>query len=292
MVAAISKVSPISRSSAINSSPAGSREQTPDRTLLNSDAFDPLNGLNIEQWNLSFADQLKIQMARIQFGLSYQVMNALHTLQGQDVSAQNLFSSSSYDFLKTIAGQIKVSIPTASSPASSPPSPPNTAGSATDGGTTTAQTAQDGLTKLRDYFSPENTAQRILEIAIGFFPLRESAPKETDTEATRQAFSEFIGGAIDQGFRQARQHLWDLPGDIQNGLDQTHSLIMDGLSRFVQGDIAPESTDVGAILAKIGRFHQEATQVFRQIRMIFSPSDYNAQGGLDAISVATFTKTG
>jgi hypothetical protein len=286
MVDPLTKISPVSSVSGVSDLPPSSSTQTTERFILNSDAFDPLNGVNIDQWNLSFADKLEIQFARIQFGLSYQVMNAMSTLQGREASSLNLFTSANTELLKTIVSQF----PTTSGTVPSFPS--NATGNTSDATLTTTQIAQEALTAIKDFFSPENTAKRILEVATSFYRFQETAEVQADTEATRQAFADTIGGAIDEGFRQARRHLWQLPNDIQNGVDLTQSRVTDGLTRFVQGGIPSEKTDSGSTMTKIAAFHQEATQIFSQIRKVFAPSDYNAQGGIQPISMATFNKVG
>lgn len=285
-ISKISPVSPVSPVTGVTDPVPASSIQGRERSVPNSDAFDPLNGANIDKWNLSFADKLKIQFARIQFGLSYQVMNAMNTLQETQSSPQNLFSSANYEFLQNIISQFQSSSQTL------PPGSSDTTGETADVPATATQNAEDALKHLKEYFSPENTAKRILDVATSFFGLRASAATEGDTEASRQTFSDFIGGAIDEGFRQARKHLWQLPLDIQNGVDQTHELITDGLTRFVQGVTGSDQADSSSNMSKIATFHQEAVQIFSQVRSIFVPGDYDSLGKVQAISMATFNKTG
>jgi hypothetical protein len=86
--------------------------------------------------------------------------------------------------------------------------------------------------------SPEATAGRIVSLSTGFFSLyRESNPQKDEATALKD-FAELIGGAIDQGFAEARKILDGmgvLQGDIAGNIDRTYELVQSGLKAFVDG---------------------------------------------------------
>ncbi|MBN2309848.1 MAG: DUF5610 domain-containing protein [Candidatus Hydrogenedentes bacterium] len=87
--------------------------------------------------------------------------------------------------------------------------------------------------------SPEATAGRIADFALNFFDAwrqgDESRMALSDEEA-REQFVNFIGGAIDQGFQEARgilDSLSALSTDINDGIDSTYEIIQQRLLDFV-----------------------------------------------------------
>lgn len=84
-------------------------------------------------------------------------------------------------------------------------------------------------------FSPEATAGRIVDFATAFFAnYQENHPDMADDEAL-DGFMDVIGGAIQQGFDEARDildGLQVLEGDVADGIDQTFQLIQQGLADF------------------------------------------------------------
>ncbi|ACA85285.1 DUF5610 domain-containing protein [Shewanella woodyi] len=83
--------------------------------------------------------------------------------------------------------------------------------------------------------SPEATADRIVSFATNFFSLYQEQNSNMSFDEQLTSFMEIIGGAIDQGFDEAKDilnGLQVLEGDIADGVDQTYSLVQDGLLAF------------------------------------------------------------
>lgn len=87
-----------------------------------------------------------------------------------------------------------------------------------------------------DYFSPENTANRIADFALSGFKLFEggAASKENSADS-RQRFADYILPAIDKGFADARKILGALPDQISADIDKTRSLIGNRFDDFLAG---------------------------------------------------------
>jgi len=77
--------------------------------------------------------------------------------------------------------------------------------------------------EVPEYWNAENTSQRIVDFSISFF----GAFKGTDEE-----FMSTIRSAIDEGFKQAREMLGDLPEGVSSLVDDTYSLVMSKLDSF------------------------------------------------------------
>jgi hypothetical protein len=87
-----------------------------------------------------------------------------------------------------------------------------------------------------DYFSPENTANRIADFALGGYKLFEGgAASRQDSSESRQRFADYILPAIDKGFADARKILGALPQQISDDIDQTRSLIGKRFDDFLNG---------------------------------------------------------
>lgn len=88
--------------------------------------------------------------------------------------------------------------------------------------------------------SPEATAGRIVNFALGFFGrYAENNGLEND-EAGRRQFAEFIGGAIGQGIDEARGILsafQALSPEIAGNIDKTASIIAQRLEDFIQNGL-------------------------------------------------------
>lgn len=89
--------------------------------------------------------------------------------------------------------------------------------------------------------SPEATANRIADFALGFFDkFLQNSPELANDEAGRGVFADFIGAAIGQGIQEARDILGALSAlspNIQNNIDSTASIIQDRLDQFVLNGI-------------------------------------------------------
>lgn len=86
-----------------------------------------------------------------------------------------------------------------------------------------------------EYWTPENTAKRIVEGATAFLSGFQSAHPELEGEALMSRFMEVVGGGLTQGFNEARGILGDLnvlEGDIADNIDRTYQFVQDGLLSF------------------------------------------------------------
>lgn len=86
-----------------------------------------------------------------------------------------------------------------------------------------------------EYWTPENTAKRIVEGASAFFSGFQAAHPELEGEALINKFQEVVGGGLTQGFDEAKNILGDLDvlkGDIANNIDTTYQLVQDGMLNF------------------------------------------------------------
>jgi hypothetical protein len=77
--------------------------------------------------------------------------------------------------------------------------------------------------------SPEATAGRIVDFALGAFSRFQDNHPELQGEEARQAFSDFIGEAIQQGIQEARDILSAL-----NALDEGTNTLIDNISQIIQ----------------------------------------------------------
>lgn len=83
--------------------------------------------------------------------------------------------------------------------------------------------------------SPEATADRIVSFATQFFSLYQEQNSNMEFDEQLSSFMDIIGGAIDQGFNEAKdilEGLQVLEGDIADGVEQTYSLVQEGLQLF------------------------------------------------------------
>ncbi|NPA72892.1 MAG: hypothetical protein GXO35_08700 [Gammaproteobacteria bacterium] len=86
-----------------------------------------------------------------------------------------------------------------------------------------------------EYWTPENTAKRIVDGATAFLSGFQAANPELEGEALMDRFIEVIGGGIEQGFDEAKGLLGDLKvleGDIESNIEKTFSLVQSGLQDF------------------------------------------------------------
>jgi len=231
-----------------------------------------LKNLDIDKFGLSADARDKVVWARSQFELNYQVLRSINSANGYETTEETFSFKGSYEFMQLSSGN--ETAPVAESAADAP----------------VEETAeQDMLASLQDYFSPENTAQRILDIATSFFGISEIAKAEGDTEAARQKFSDFIGSAIDEGFRQARDILGDLPENVSTGIEKTHSLVFAGLADFVKNGINPEKLRAGGVFEKIAAYREEARAEMAARLKSSSTVGYNASGEAQIASTTTPT---
>jgi hypothetical protein len=100
------------------------------------------------------------------------------------------------------------------------------------------------LDKLAAMFTPEATAGRIFDFATSWYGqwLKGGA----DTADNRQAFADFIGGAVEKGFTAAQGQLGKLPDEVQGGIDKTHELVQGMFKDFVQNGLTKSSDELAA----------------------------------------------
>jgi len=87
--------------------------------------------------------------------------------------------------------------------------------------------------------SPEATANRIADFAIGAFSAWHKNHKDLSEDDARAQFASFIGGAIQQGISEARgilQGLSALSPEVDSNIDSTWNFIQQRLEKFVSGD--------------------------------------------------------
>jgi hypothetical protein len=92
------------------------------------------------------------------------------------------------------------------------------------------------IQELTDYFSPENTANRITNLATSFFPLYAQQHNLEDTPEARQEFVSLITPSIDKGYEQALGELGSLPEEISSELEKTMELVKNSLAAFANGE--------------------------------------------------------
>lgn len=92
----------------------------------------------------------------------------------------------------------------------------------------------DFLGKLREFFSPERTAQRIFGFATKHYGQGSFAGE--DSEELRARYRDFILPSIEQGFAEARGIMGALPEEVDAEVDRTFALIREAFNKFVAGE--------------------------------------------------------
>ncbi|MBN1575155.1 MAG: DUF5610 domain-containing protein [Chitinispirillaceae bacterium] len=95
---------------------------------------------------------------------------------------------------------------------------------------------KSGTLEIPEYWNAENTSQRIVDFAVSFYEIAEGSGEE---------FSSTIKSAIEEGFKQARELLGELPDEISGLIDTTYTLTMEKLNKWAQdhGITVSETTD-------------------------------------------------
>lgn len=86
-----------------------------------------------------------------------------------------------------------------------------------------------------EYWTPENTAKRIIDGSTAFFTAFQSANPELEGEALIDRFIEVVGGGVTKGFEEAKGLLGDmdvLEGSIADNIEKTYSLVQEGFQNF------------------------------------------------------------
>ncbi|MDI6704302.1 MAG: DUF5610 domain-containing protein [bacterium] len=82
--------------------------------------------------------------------------------------------------------------------------------------------------EIQEYIKPENVAGRIVDFAKGLYGMWKSNHPDAEPEKF-DGFFNVLKGAIDEGFKQARDILGVLPDDIESMINETYDLTMQGM---------------------------------------------------------------
>ena len=88
-----------------------------------------------------------------------------------------------------------------------------------------------------EYWSPENTAGRIVQGTTGFFESYKASNPDLDGEALLDKFLDVIGGGIESGFKDATNILQGFgvyQDSIKDNAEKTYDLVQQGLAAFRQ----------------------------------------------------------
>lgn len=168
---------------------------------------DLLDSMGVDEGDATDSGSYSMQYASLQYTLNYSVVKSLAAANGITLNNVNLSVNATLSLYQSSTGS----------------SATNSSSSLTD--------------QLQELFSPENTAQRILDFALSFYASSDSYSAEGDTAAARAEFADTIGAAIQKGFDLAQSILGNLPDDVQSIIDQTHQLVFDGLADFVENGL-------------------------------------------------------
>lgn len=86
-----------------------------------------------------------------------------------------------------------------------------------------------------DYWTPENTAGRIVNGATAFLPAFQKANPDLEGEALMTKFMDVVGGGLQQGFDEAQGILSDLKvfdGKVKDTFTATTDLVSKGMENF------------------------------------------------------------
>lgn len=96
--------------------------------------------------------------------------------------------------------------------------------------------------KDRDFFSPENTADRIASFALRGFAFFEGGKAASEgTQEARQRYLDYITPAIEKGFKEALDILGAIPDQTRGEIQQTRSHIQERLDAFLNGGTDQEA---------------------------------------------------
>lgn len=92
-----------------------------------------------------------------------------------------------------------------------------------------------------EFWSPENTAKRIVDGATSFLGGFQSANPDLEGEALMNRFMDVVGGGLIKGFEEAKGFLGDLKvfeGKVEENYTATYDLVQTGMDEFRQNFIA------------------------------------------------------
>lgn len=146
---------------------------------------------------------------------------------------------------------------------------------------------QDILSSLKDYFSPEKTADRILDFSTAFFPNSTAFKAKGDTEEARNEFAETMRKAIQKGFDQAMGTLGSVPKSVQDGIDKTHDLVFKGIDDFIKNGMNRKKQEDG-VYSSLEQFAFSFEMSYTQ--KSYSVSSSSAAAGAYAAAAAPATQ--
>jgi hypothetical protein len=98
-------------------------------------------------------------------------------------------------------------------------------------------TTVDSLQQSATDFSPQATAQRIVNFSTSFFGSFQQNHADEAGQSQASNFAAMIKGAIEEGFASTQDilvGLGEIAPDIQAGIDETFELTMQGINSFVE----------------------------------------------------------
>ena len=98
-------------------------------------------------------------------------------------------------------------------------------------------TTVDSLQQSATNFSPQATAQRIVNFSTSFFGSFQQNHADEAGQSQASNFAAMIKGAIEEGFASTQDilvGLGEIAPDIQAGIDETFELTMQGINSFVE----------------------------------------------------------
>lgn len=219
-----------------------------------------LNDMGLDQLSLSPDSRFAMQYASAQFEVNYRSIQQIQTASGVEMREVNFSFKASFEYLSLSAGQGGGEL--------DPFAPVEEAGEGE---------AVDPLQRLMDFYSPEKTAERILDFALSFFPGSSHFEEKGDTEEGRRDFADMMGNAIQKGFDEALNLLGQLPEKVQEDVDKTNDLVFDGLGDFVKEGRDPQKADA---YAKAQAFQFQMSMEYTEVHQ--RVSYYDRQGGHEA----------
>ena len=98
-------------------------------------------------------------------------------------------------------------------------------------------TTVDSLLQSGTNFSPQATAQRIVNFSTSFFGSFKENHADEAGQSQASDFAAMIKGAIEEGFASAQDILFglgEISPDIQAGINETFELTMQGINSFLE----------------------------------------------------------
>lgn len=97
-----------------------------------------------------------------------------------------------------------------------------------------------------EYWTPENTAQRIVSGATAFLGGFQNAHPELQGEALMDHFMDVVGGGLIKGFEEAKGILSDLKvfeGEVESNYQATYDLVQQGMEQFRKDFLSISDTE-------------------------------------------------